>query len=489
MKNLLHYLGISTIIVLSFLCYSSNFYPLLGSDDAIQVLMIHDFTLPHDLYFWGQDRYGSLIPLLGQIFYKGLGISPLTSESITHYLLLLAGYFAFASFFKSKFSKLILAIIWFFPPIRMIDLLRLNLGEEYSLLAIGIFALNKLYKNEITNYRLAHHLQLVSITILFILAVWVSDLAIVSVFLILGLQAYFVFDTKSHSSVKIFLQKPELYYTIAGFVFGSAFILYGKHLADKSPSYNNFNDLHTILASLKMFGESISQLLLFKASEPFTSIYLHLVILLSVALIAMREKIHLGSNQKKWFLFFFFDLVLIFCAILVSKWAFMNGVPRRYFISNYIVFWMAFLLAFEYLEMPAFKKALSVVLFVAVLLAGVGSLYNLKYIWPKTLKPSAENAREFESLGKIGVIGNYWNSYIISVTNPDQIVATPEEFSSVRNRSMANKVMERDTIYLIRDGWYAVFPDSLSQFGTKLYKNGEEFRMGDCNVCRYRKQK
>ena len=345
MKNLLYCVGVSVVIALSFLFYSSNFYPLLGSDDAIQVLMIHDFKLPHDLYFWGQDRYGSLIPLLGQIFYKGLGISPLTSESISHYLLLVAGYFAFASFFKSKSSKLILALVWFFPPIRMIDLLRLNLGEEYSLLAIGIFVLNKLYENEITNYRLKHHLQLLSITILFILAVWVSDLAIVSVFLILGLQVYFAFNSKSQTSVKIFLKKPELYYTIAGFVLGSAFLLYGKHLADKSPSYNNFNDLGTILASLKMFGESISQLLLFKASEPFTSVYLHVVIWLSLALIALRGKIGFDSVQKKWFIFFIFDMVLIFCAILVSKWAFMNGVPRRYFISNYIVFWMAFLLA------------------------------------------------------------------------------------------------------------------------------------------------
>jgi len=218
-----------------------------------------------------------------------------------------------------------------------------------------------------------------------------------------------------------------------------------------------------------------------------TFVYLHLVIWVSLALIALRGKIGFGIVQKKWFLFFIFDLALIFFAILVSKWAFMNGVPRRYFISNYIVFWMAFLLAFEHLEMSVYKKTIRVVLFFAVLLAGVGSLYNLKYIWPKTLKPSAENAHEFESLGRIGVIGNYWNSYIISVTNPEQIVATPEEFSSVRNRSMAYKVMERDTIYLIRDGWYDVFPDSLSQFGTKLYKNGEEFRMGDCNVCRYRK--
>jgi hypothetical protein len=489
MKTWLHYFGIALIIILSFLCYSSNFYPLLGSDDAIQVLMIHYFQLPHDLYFWGQDRYGSLIPLVGQVFNKGLGISPLTSESITHYLLLVAGFFAFASFFESKAVKLLFAIIWFFPPLRMADLLRLNLGEEYSLLAIGIFALNKLYEKEILNYRLSHHLQLLGITLVFILAVWVSDLAIVPVSLILSLQVFTFFNTTNKNPFLIFLKKPGFYYTMAGFAFGTAFILYGKQLADKSPLYNNFNDWHTIYASLKMFGLSISDLLRFRAAEPFTSVYLYLVIVLSLMLVAKHGKIRFGKHQKKWFLFFVLDLVLIFCAIMVSKWAFMNGVPRRYFISIYIVFWMAFFLAFESLENSGFKKLLTVGLFVAVMLAGAGSLYNLKYIWPKTLKPGAENAREFESLGRIGVIGNYWNSYIISVTDPERIIATPDELSSVRNRQMAYKTMERDTIYLIRDGWFDVFPDSLSQFGTKLYKDGEEFRMGDCNVCRYRKQK
>jgi hypothetical protein len=123
----------------------------------------------------------------------------------------------------------------------------------------------------------------------------------------------------------------------------------------------------------------------------------------------------------------------------------------------------------------------------AVVTAGAGSLYNLKYIWPKTLKPRAVYAREFERLGHIGIIGNYWNSYINSVTDPEQIVATPDDRSSVRNHEMAFEVMKRDTLYVIRDGWMETFPDSLNQFGTPLYKNGNEFRLGDCYVCRYKK--
>ncbi len=487
MKNIIYYISISGIIVLSFFLYSSNFYPLLGSDDAIQVLMIHDFKLPHDLYFWGQDRYGSLIPLLGQPLYRGLGLSPLTSESIAHYLLLVAGYFAFAGLLKARFSRFALAVIWFFPPIRLIDLLRLNIGEEYSLLAIGIFLIIKMYEVPFEKYRLKQHLLLLSITFLFILAAWVSDLAALSAVLIVAVQVYFGSGQKRVPTKKAFRWRWELCYGITGSLLGAAFILYGKHFAMKSPLYNNFNDLNTVVSSLRLFGDSMRELLLFKASEPFTSAYLYLVLVLAGALLLMRRHIHFPLNERKWLYFFILDFILLFCLIMLSKWAYMNGVPRRYFTSSYITFWMAFLLIFEYLSASEVKKWLQAAMMIAVVTAGLGSVYNLKYIWPKTLKPRIEYVREFESLGKIGIIGDYWNSYINSASNPDQIVATPNDRSSVRNRDMAYKVMERDTLYVIRDGWMDAFPDSLNQFGTPIYKNGDEFRMGDCYVCRYRK--
>jgi hypothetical protein len=344
-----------------------------------------------------------------------------------------------------------------------------------------------LYENEIEKYRIRQHILLFSITLLFILAAWVSDLAIVSVFLILLLQVYFGLHGKRIVSNAFFRLKPELIYVLAGFLIGGAFILYGKYLADKSQSYNSLNDFSTIIASLRLFGDSISEILLFKAYEPFTSAYLYLVILLASALFAMRRKVNFNTNQRKWFFFFVLDLLLIFGVIMVSKWSYMNGVPRRYFVSSYIAFWMAYLIAFEYLAESKMKEIFRITLLTTVVIAGAGSIYNLKYIWPKTLKPRVEYVREFESLGRIGIIANYWNSYINAATNPDQIIATPDDLSSVRNREMAFEVMKRDTIYIIRDGWFEVFPDSIQQFGTSLYKNGNEFRMGDCFVCRYRK--
>ena len=138
-----------TIIILliflgSFFLYSSLYYALLNSDNAVTVLMVHYFKLPDDLYFWGQDRLGSLIPLIAQIPNKLFRLSPILSESIVHYGILLTGFLAFATFIKSNFYKIVFAIIWFFPPMRLIDVTQFAFGIHYSLIAIICYLINNL---------------------------------------------------------------------------------------------------------------------------------------------------------------------------------------------------------------------------------------------------------------------------------------------------------------------------------------------------------
>ena len=111
MKNfnrLSYYLAVFTIIIISFFLYSSNFYPLLCSDDALNILMAHYYKLPADFYCWGQDRGGTLIPLISQVFIKIFHFSALTSVSLSNYLILILGFLCFSSLFKTKYGKLIL---------------------------------------------------------------------------------------------------------------------------------------------------------------------------------------------------------------------------------------------------------------------------------------------------------------------------------------------------------------------------------------------
>jgi hypothetical protein len=479
------YLVIILIIALSFFQHSSLFSPILNSDDAVVVLMIHNFHLPQDLYYWGANRFGSLIPLIGQIFYRILHFSPLASESIVHYLLLIAGFIGFASLFKSRLTKIIFAIFWFLPPFRMIDVLKFSQGEQYCLIGIAILLLNKIYIRPIEKYGIKQFLALSLVTIFFILSVWVSDLAIATVLIVLFIFiSFFIKNNFGDFREKIF-KKPELYFIISGFLIGALFIYYAKCHAVTTDNYYSFFDLKTISDSFLLFKKSIGDILLFKANEPFTSIYLYFVLVILGYVILNCRKIKYDKNNLKWFLIFSIDLIAIFIIILSSKWALLNGIPRRYFVCNYISFWIAFLITIESFNALKYYKILMCTILITVFTGGLGTIYNLKYIWPKTLTPMVKVVGEIKKLGNIGIIGDYWNSYIVSCPNPDLIKATPHDPYTVRNQDLVNEAFKQDKIYLIKDMWMESFPDTITLFNHQLQRKGSQFLLGNCYMNEY----
>lgn len=473
---------IGLISIISFRFYSALYYPALNSDNAVTVLMIHYFKLPDDLYFWGQDRLGSLIPLLGQVFFRLFKLSPLLSESVVHYLILLAGFLAFSYFIKNYFYKIIFAVIWFLPPMRLIDVTQFSFGIHYSLIAILCFLLSELEKCKSC---IKHHLLLVSIVLTAVTVIWVTDMAIISVFLLIVIQLIFYFKRKP---IKIKINDPVIYYAIAGVIIGYFFIHYAKSFSSNRQDYTIFGSFLEIKYSLSIFITSLKEIFLFKASEPFTSVYSYIAVILLVYLLFQAVKLR-NQNEtiSKWVLFFLLDAFLILFFILISKWAYLNGVPRRYFTCTYISLSFAIILLFDKIVMSRSKAAIiKTLILITVLTGGIGTLYNLKYIWPKTLKPKTEIVGEFKKLGQIGIISEYWNSYITSCVEPALIKATPNEQSYVRNKQIVEEVFMQRDLYVIRDMWFDSFPDSMRQFGRMLVKDGSEFRIGDCDVCKYK---
>jgi hypothetical protein len=485
MKNLLFYLTISIIIVFSFFLYSSNFFAALNSDDAITILMLQYFKLPGDLYFWGQDRYGSLIPLAGQFFFKVFHFSALTSESITHYIILVAGYLAFSNLFRSKFNRFIFAIVWFFPPVRQIDLLRFNLGVEYSLIAVAVYLLNR---NLSFKPAILQHTWNAGVVMMLILSAWVSDLALITIVLLLFFQTYYYFKTAKPNRITFrnTIRTLGIWYLLTGIIAGTVFLWWAKSTGTKAPSYNAFAGFGTIMNSSGIFLKTIFDFLFFRVRDPLTGIYSWLAVILVLSLLVMRRKIKLNPVTKKWFLFFTLDAVLILLVLLLSQWVSLNAVARRYFVCVYISAWIAFILVLDNFEISRFKRFLQVIVFITVIAGGAGTIYTLKYIWPKTLKPNAEIVKEFRSLGNIGIIADYWSSYIISAVSPDQIVATAHDKATVRNREFVKEVFNRENIYVINGSWLKTYPDTLVQFGRVLIKDGDQFRLGNSNICRYR---
>lgn len=482
-KKLIFIVSTIIIIVLSFLTYSSNFFPLLNSDDAISILMTHYFKLPHDLYYWGQDRYGSLIPLIGQ-FFKLFHIKSITAESLSHYLILILGYLSFSTLFKSNFSKIVFAIIWFFPLFHFVGgLLRFNFGVHYSLLAIGIYLIRLLSKNNIVS--LKRYFILFSITILMILAVWVSDTAIITIFIIFGvLLLSFLKEKREIISLS---SKPQTYFVFVGTVICALFIWYAKSQSVRVSEYNEdlFNNSSSVLKAAIILKDTIVEIFTFKIDNQITSVYAYLVIgILVFFFLFVKRKKHKPDNSN-WINIFLLDGIAVILLTLVSTWALLNNMPRRYFTGAYISFWLAFLIYLDNYHLNLKLIILRTIIVVTILIGVYSPFHYYLNTNPRNLKPAAKNVAELETLGEIGILAEYWNSYISSVTNPDMVKSTPNDWSLIRNHDMIDSVFAQPKLFVIKDMWLDSFPEFMYQHGYKLKIKGESFNLGNCCLNEY----
>jgi len=486
-NNKYYYISVFVIIILSFLFYSSKYYPLLNSDDALNILMAYYYKFPNDLYCWGQDRGGTLIPLISQIFIKLFRFSALTSVSFSNYLILIIGYFGFSNLLKTNYSKLIFCIVWFLPFQRFIDILRFPLGAEYSLLAFAILLISKMGRQD-SLLSLKSNIMLFAIVIIFILSIWVSDLAIVSICILLFVL--YIFEVFKRG--KMYFNSTIIFYFVFGLISCFLFIKLAKSFSDiKTEHYLAINSIDSIVMALNILKLKLVEVLSFRENDVLISVYTYsvLIFLIVFSIFIIKVKSFLVLISNKWISFFLLDFIVIFITFLLSSWVLGNGMGRWYYVASYISLSLAIVLSVENLSNYYYIKYFKIGLLFIVLLGAISPIYSMKYVSPKSLRPMVSVVGEFKELGKIGIISEYWNSYITSCPDPSSIKATPNDQSSVRNQKLVDMVFENKNIYIIKDMWLNEFPDTLSQFGYVLVKRGNQFRLGGCDVCKYEKIK
>jgi hypothetical protein len=218
-------------------------------------------------------------------------------------------------------------------------------------------------------------------------------------------------------------------------------------------------------------------------------VYAYLAILFVVAFVGfgVKQRLFVGIHSNKWVMFFLADLAVVFIVFLLSSWVLKNNMGRWYYVATYISVFMAVILVLDNMAKTSTTKFFRWGILLLALVGAISPLHSMKYVYPQTLKPKVDVLGEFKQLGEIGVIAEYWNSYITACPAPDQIIATSNEESGVKSRKMADMVMARENIYVIKDMWMNTFPDTLKQFGHVLLKDGNPFELGGCSVCKYRK--
>jgi len=482
-SDILYYCLLLLIILFSFFNFSYRFYPLLNADMAINILMTPGYNLSHDLYAWGQDRGGSLIPLLSHLLYRITPISPVSAVSLVHYLILVIGFLAATTLFKTRCSKFFLALLWFFPPWHFTDFVLFPFGTQFSLFLVGLYFLRK---SEISKSLLIQNLWLALSCLLMILSVWVSELGILMVILLCFFKIYELIRSlkeKQNFSWNI----SNLMNVFIWIILGSFFILFAKSRATKIDIYTShpFNDIGEVISSIHVISQSLYKVFIFSSENFIESIYAWMLIIgmpvIKLMTIFMNKGWFLKVNRK-WFLFFLLNGIFTLIVIILSHWAFLNGVGRRYFVLVYISFAIVILLLIETTEKR--KRRISNILLAVMILTGaISSVY--KFYYPKHIPSRIKVLTEFQTLGDIGLISEYWNSYLSATPDPIHIKATPHDKDYVRNYKLTEEVFAQPRIYLIKDGWMDSFPDTIRQFGRTLVKKGEKFYIGECWINQY----
>ncbi|MBP3254411.1 MAG: hypothetical protein J6M30_07875 [Bacteroidales bacterium] len=485
MKDNYHILIIILIAFLSFFFYSYNYYPGINSDDAMNVLMAHYYEFPGNIFCWGQNRGGTLIPLISQIFIHLFGLKAVTSVSIATYLLLLTGVLCLCSLLKTKFLKIILAMVWFFPFQRFVDIVRYPIGMEYCLIAVAVCLINKLWDAD--KSKLSSRWMMCGVVLSLILAYWVLYNAVFTIVLLILVLMVF-------NKMKLPGKHVLITFAIGVVLFACAWFYMYSQPYTECKQCNQINTLSEVKDSFLILGKALYNYLFFSEVQVriAVGVYAWLVVLFLavVIILAVKTKVYRQFIKDKWAVFFLADFFMFMGVYFLSAWVRLNNMASWYYVSCYISLSMAILLCIDKMQQPYAKVTCRRFLILISLTAAVSTYSTFKYTAPYKTNPMLQRVRQTEQLGKCGVLGDWQYAYLSSIYNPENIIASPHDkcWDYTRNIQLAERAVSQDNIYLIKNNWLKEFPDTITQFDRLLIKSGEPFTLSFCTMCKYRKK-
>jgi hypothetical protein len=484
------FLLIGLMLVCSFFCYSFVFSPYFNSDDAIHVLMAYEFRFPEDLYYWGQDRLGSFLPLFTFITSKILFFIPLiVLISIWNYVFLFGLFWAISTFFKTNLSKIILAIILFFPPFAFKEMV--NAVHPYLLQFFFIFValrlIDKIRFSEKTQDK-RFILYTIQAVIYSFIAIWISDFSIGILLTFIFCYVIFLFHFESNAQgfiLKFFKPNFNYLWLVAALATIPCvyFIYYAKNNALPTEAYSTFNTIEELREVLKRLVSMFIDLITFNDANKLWCFHAVFFIFIIICLARSSNNRVDDIRIRFWHVFFITTTLLIFFLLVLSKWVYNNDLSMRFFVNLYVFAWVGLLFYVE-----NYKKAqLNFLQSLLLLLALISAISLLKQRFSE--RSVYLQIKPLEKLAPLGLIGDYWSSYVFGAVNPQLIKGTPHLNSYVRSPQLVNEAMKNKIIYLVKNRWFESFEDSTYQYGHLLKSEHQPIKLGEYELERYRVEK
>lgn len=472
----LELLWLLLVATISFFVSGLPFYPFLDSDISVHVYMAQSFSFKHDLYYWGQDRLGSFLPLVSNLIYRISGWSPFWIVAIVKWLILCVGCISFWPFIKSRFMIWAWVVLWFFPVYEMAN--HLLPGQPYAeqMAFIGL--------SLVCFHHWVYSTKLFYLPIFLILAstaTWISDFSIV-----VYLTLLVVFWRLIINHLPVLIKKENrlvLGMSMLSLGLGAGFLLYAKLSAPRDLSYtmSPFASYDQFFHSIVTVFTYFTKCLVFQSISVGNSIAVYSTLFLIAFYFVFRRH----TQLSKWSVFFFCNVCVGFLFILSLRWLAINYVMLKYFIPVFFILWLT-LISVDITHLLGWKKWVISGCVFLICAGSVGSLlsiYNKLYHVPRISYQDLNTA--FFKEPKY-IIGNYWNSYVLGCVHPENIVATPSHFETVRHPRPVERVLQSDTVYACLNDWFEITPDTLEQFHHQFILIESEIEEGRFRFAKYK---
>lgn len=398
-------------------------------------------------------------------------------------MVLLLGFWGFSTLFTNKKLIVLLALLYFFPYQRFLQINAFYIGMGYSMLGFSLLFIRKInWKNGLFTY-LPNLVYTAIVSIVWLLAIWCSDLVFLTLVTFGGTLILYAYTHKTPRDFKL-LQIVIAYLgslTLIFFVLKKA----KTYAVVKTEQFMSFNTLSDVGEAVKIVVQQSTKVLL-GSEDLILTIGAWIIVctlIFGIYVLVIHRKSFL-SFQYIWLNFFFFEGIAMLTVIFLSHWVLLNEMGRWYFVAPYISFGLFALLLADKTNILRSNKNYTIAL-VTFISLGMSSVSNVLYFTNGKYQPVPHTLAELNQLGEIGIIGNYWDAYRLSIANPDLIKATPYEGGGVRNEKLISAAFTQPKIYLSRDMWMEHFPDTIIQFGIPLYKIGHEQHLGGSRICQY----
>lgn len=473
------------IIGLSFFIFSSFNPAYFNSDQAIQALMLKDFSWPADSYFWGQNRLGSLLPLVCLPFYWISHLHPIWILTIINHLMLVISWFLLSKYFNNKYSKILLLIAIFLPhhTYHFILLVSHPYPQQLFCLAISTHFLNSLSHLLKSNKRLITngYLKLFCANLFAILACWVSELSAVY-FIFVGL--YILYDKELRSV--LFLNNFKL--TKQGFkIFALSFILILlgllwildlKHNMSDDPEYDKFfiTSKEQILNQFHFFSEQFWDVIFLQNHQSVCESLFYYGVFGFAGYIGIFSR---KSNPTLRALSH--TLILASILLFFSSWNYRSKFDPKYFTLIYVYIFIYIGIALNNFG-TIFRLAVFTILGIFTLVSSLDiaiKKYNDISIFKQ--HENADNIREGT------LVANYWDAYKIAAIANTELQGVSKDSWDRRNEHKKSKWINNKTYYFLKKEINCFNPtgDSLEFLNMYFIKSDSVYYLNQDSILQY----